>query len=90
MQISINNKLSTGFDIFETAGFTLPNEFWTNFLAHHWEQKPLLLKQPFVFPLADEMEIFECLIEASRRFRDEQIQLPLQFFNEQNVLFKGE
>lgn len=40
--------------------------------------------------MANETEVFQGLVEASRRFSDEKIKLPFQFFNEEGLSFECE
>lgn len=70
--------------------YTMPLSFWTKFFAEHWQEKPLLLKQPFAKPLVNGAEVFESLVEASRRFRDMKLNLPIEFYDEKGLELRGE
>ena len=55
------------------AGFSdlvLPDEFWADFAAHNWEQKPLVLKRPFTRLFAAPDELLDAARTASRAFLD--------------------
>lgn len=72
-----------------SIGNTPSSNFWKNFVARHWQQKPFLFKESSFVSLATETEVFQGVMEASRRFCDEKIKLPFQFFNEEGFSFEG-
>jgi hypothetical protein len=52
-------------------------EFWTSFIKQYWQQRPLVIKQPFAKPLATPEEMFTAIKNASEQFR---INRPDRFF----------
>lgn len=50
-------------------GFSLARAFWSHFVERHWEKSPLVIKQPFTTPLANEEELFGALVDACDQYR---------------------
>jgi 50S ribosomal protein L16 3-hydroxylase len=56
-------------------GFAFTPEFWEQFAARHWEKTPLLIKQPFATQLVSDAELFNALVDASDKYREEGLKL---------------
>lgn len=63
-------------------GFSLAPQFWENFLEHHWQKRPLMLKRPFAVPLATLEDVFRGIVKASEQFRSDERHGHTQFFIE--------
>lgn len=61
-----------------SQSFALGDEFWAAFHETHWEKLGTVLKQPFA-PLATPDETFDCLVEASDRYRRGDAAVALEF-----------
>jgi 50S ribosomal protein L16 3-hydroxylase len=75
------NKLP-GLEI-KGSGFALPAEFWTDFVEHYWEQRPLVLKQPFITPLATAAQVFAGLTRVGDEGRAGDRYAPARLYVEQ-------
>ena len=59
----------TGENATAVAGeFALELEVWQQFVEHHWERDPIVLKSPFQHPLLTPEELFDALIAAAEAF----------------------
>ena len=56
-------------DLRRDAGFILPSGFWSGFVEHHWQRRPLVIKQPFAKLFATPAEVFQALLNSSDQFR---------------------
>jgi hypothetical protein len=65
------------------SGFLLPSEFWSRFEEHHWQRRPLVIKQPFTRLLASPSDIFQALVNSSDQFRAER-SYPIQNENQED------
>ena len=57
------------------ASFALAPEFWAHFVEHYWEQRPCVIKQPFVTPLATPAATFEGLVQEQYRVSAEAVSM---------------
>lgn len=63
-----------------SAGFALPDAFWSRFHDEYWEKRGAVLAQPFAMPIATPRETFDCLVEAAERFRAGDRRVSLGFY----------
>ena len=59
---------SVGANALATRGFSPSASFWTNFIKHHWNRKPLVIKNPFAAPISTTEEAFVALRNAWDKF----------------------
>ena len=69
-----------------SSEFALSPASWAHLVEHHWEQKPLLIKQPFAGPLATAAELFQALVKAGDQFRAGDRSVTLRFYIEHALL----
>ena len=67
----------------------LTPEFWSRFVQKFWEQRPLVIKQPFASPLTTSNEIFSAIKNASEQFRAGGPDCFFRFYTEEGFLLTG-
>ncbi|HVS81105.1 MAG TPA: cupin domain-containing protein [Pyrinomonadaceae bacterium] len=50
------------------SAFSLSPAFWSHFIKHYWDKKPLAIKKPFTPPITTAEETFEAFKKASEEF----------------------
>lgn len=71
-------------------GFNLPSRFWVNFVKHHWNRHPLVIKNPFPASVSTTEEMFVALRNAADEFAKNGAQVRWRFYKgDDGFMLKG-
>ena len=60
----------------------MTREFWSHFIEQHWQQQPLVIRQPFEKPLMTPGEMFSAIKNACEQFRAGPLDHFFRFYTE--------
>jgi ribosomal protein L16 Arg81 hydroxylase len=67
-------------DALAARGFSPSSAFWANFVKHHWDRKPLIIKHPFSVPMSTTEESFSALRNAADKFEKDGADVKWKFY----------